>query len=575
MLRKKLPNPALLKVWAKLSHIFIVVAMFSMFINALMLVPSIYMLQIYDRVLASRNLTTLWMLTIIVLGVYASSSAIEWIRSRILIRAGAKLEEEINQKVFTSAFQSVLKKIGTDPRQAISDLTNVRQFLTGNGLQIFFDAPWAPIYLAFSFFLHPILGWFTLGGMVVLLSLTIIMEWATHKPLGAANAMAIQSSKFANNQLANAEVIEAMGMLEALRLRWQTKHNQMLSLQAKASDRAGMISSVTKFVRISMQSLVLGVGAYLVIVDGLSPGAMMVASILMGRALAPIEQVIGTWRNFSSTRSAYHRLKELLNYFPDQPQAMPLQKPAGDVSVENLIATPPNSQDIILKGVNFSFAKGEVVAVIGHSGSGKSTLARLLVGIWAPNKGVVRLDGMDVYLWDKSELGPWMGYLPQDIELFDGTIAENIARFGKLDSEKIIEAANRADIHDLILHLPKGYDTEIGPGGSSLSGGQRQRIALARALYGNPSLIVLDEPNSNLDEKGEAALTQAIINLKNEGKSVVLISHRPNIIGIADKLLILHQGTVQAYGPRDQIIQSLQEARQASIKAVPKAQAAS
>jgi ATP-binding cassette subfamily C exporter for protease/lipase len=254
---------------------------------------------------------------------------------------------------------------------------------------------------------------------------------------------------------------------------------------------------------------------------------------------------------------------------------MPLQKPAGDVSVENLIATPPNSQDIILKGVNFSFAKGEVVAVIGHSGSGKSTLARLLVGIWAPNKGVVRLDGMDVYLWDKSELGPWMGYLPQDIELFDGTIAENIARFGKLDSEKIIEAANRADIHDLILHLPKGYDTEIGPGGSSLSGGQRQRIALARALYGNPSLIVLDEPNSNLDEKGEAALTQAIINLKNEGKSVVLISHRPNIIGIADKLLILHQGTVQAYGPRDQIIQSLQEARQASIKAVPKAQAAS
>lgn len=559
------------RLWGKLGHIFAVIALFSFFINALMLAPSIYMLQIYDRVLASRSTTTLMMLTGLILGMYVLMSLLEWVRSRLLVRASARLEEEVNEKVFTSAFQAILLRSGGDPRQAIGDLTNVRQFLTGNGLTAFFDVPWAPIYLVFCFLLHPWLGWFTLAGMLTLLVVTVSMEWATRKLLEDSNAMSMKSNQFAHNQLMNAEVIQAMGMLPALRQRWRKMHNRMLSLQAMASDRASIIGAFTKFVRISMQSLILGLGAYLVIADGLSPGAMIAASILMGRALAPIEQMIGTWRSFISARGAYGRLNQLLNHFAVMPEAMPLPPPRGAVRVEAVFALPPGgSEEVILKGVNFSFAAGETVVIVGPSGSGKSTLARLLVGVWGAQKGVVRLDGVDVFRWNKAELGPWIGYLPQDVELFDGTIAENIARFGKMDSAKVIESAKRAGVHDLVLRLKQGYDSPIGPGGCQLSGGQRQRIALARALYGDPALVVLDEPNANLDEAGEAALLQAIGDLKKRGKSVVLISHRTNILNVADKLLILAHGQIQAYGPRDEVLQSMQAARQSRLQAVPK-----
>lgn len=569
MSEKRTAVPELQRLWAMLRHNFIAAGIFSFFINALMLVPSIYMLQVYDRVLVSRNEMSLWMLTLIMLMMYMLLGSLEWVRSRLLVRAGARLEAEINQRVFTAAFEANLRKAGGDPRQAIGDLTNARQFLTGNGLFAFFDAPWAPIYLAFVFFLHPMLGWFSLFGMLILVILTAITEWTTQKPLAAANTAAIQSSSFASNQLANAEVIEAMGMLPSLRDRWQQKHNAHLSYQAVASDRAGIIAAVTKFVRTTLQSLILGLGAYYAIKGELTPGAMIAGSILMGRALAPIELLIGTWRGFVSARGAYQRLGDLLHRFPARRETMSLPPPKGAIQVENLVAIPPGSQVPVLKGIGFSVSAGEVIGIIGPSGSGKSTLARLLVGVWAPSNGKVRLDGADVYLWDKTELGPWVGYLPQDVELFDGTIAENIARFGEIDSEQIVSAAQRAGVHELILRFPLGYDTQIGPGGSVLSGGQRQRIGLARALYGEPSLIVLDEPNSNLDDAGEAALVQAVLDLKRRGKTVLLISHRTSIISAVDKLLVLRDGMIQAFGPRDQVIQSLQQAaQQAAQKSV-------
>lgn len=575
MAEKTATTPELQRLWAMLRHNFIAAGVFSFFINMLMLVPSLYMLQIYDRVLASRNEMSLWMLTIIMLGMYLLLGALEWVRSRLLVRAGARLEKEINQRVFTAAFEAILRKAGGDPRQAIGDLTNIRQFLTGNGLFAFFDAPWAPIYLAFIFILHPMLGLFSLAGMLMLITLTAITEWATNKPLAAANAAAIQSSNFANNQLANAEVIEAMGMLPSLRARWQQKHNTHLAQQSVASDRAGVIAAVTKFVRISLQSLILGLGAYYVIKGEIGPGTMIVGSILMGRALGPIELLISTWRSFVSVRGAYKRLGELLNRFPARREAMSLPPPKGTVLVEGLVAVPSGSQVPVLKGIGFAIVAGETIGIVGPSGSGKSTLARLLVGVLPPTNGKVRLDGADVYLWDKTELGPWIGYLPQDVELFDGTIAENISRFGEIDSEQVISAAKRAGVHEMILRFPLGYDTQLGPGGGILSGGQRQRIGLARALYGDPSLIVLDEPNSNLDDAGETALVQAVLDLKRRGKTVVLISHRTSIIGAVDKLLVLRDGMIQTFGPRDQVVQSLQQAaQQAAPKAVSQPQPA-
>jgi PrtD family type I secretion system ABC transporter len=533
---------------------------FSFFINLLMLAPAIYMLQTYDRVLSSRNETTLWMLTLIMLVLYALMAALEWVRARLLVRAGIRMEDALNDRVFSAAFEANLRRAGRNPAQALTDLTNVRQFITGNGLFAFFDSPWAPIYLAVIFFLHPMLGWFSLTGMFILVGLTLATELATRKPLGESNGALIRANQNAENNLANAEVIEAMGMLPSLRQRWKRLHNDHLALQALASDRAGIISALTKFVRISQQSLVLGLGAYYVIRGELTPGGMIAASILMGRALAPVEQLIANWRSFVSTRGAYERLGGLLNAFPGRPQAMPLPSPQGHVSVEALVAVPPGATLPVLKGITFAIAPGEVVVVIGPSASGKSTLARMLVGLWQPYGGKVRLDGADIFLWEKSLLGPSIGYLPQDIELFEGTVAENIARFGDPDPEKVIAAAKRAGVHDMILRFTHGYDTMIGPGGGVLSGGQRQRIALARALYGDPAFVVLDEPNSNLDDAGEAALVQAVREMKEAGKAILIVTHRVNIIGVADRLLMLGDGMTQLYGPAREVMAKLASA---------------
>lgn len=554
-------------IWA-LRRPFYVVGTFSFLINMLMLTPTFYMLQMYDRVLGSRNELTLYMITLITVGLYLLLSGLEWVRSRILVRVGAQFDAALNSRVFNAAFETNLRTNGANAGQSLSDLTNVRQFITGNGLFAFFDAPWFPIYLIVIFILHPLLGWFAIVGAVLSITLTLINEWATKGPLSQASQAALASNNYATNNLRNAEVIEAMGMLDNLRSRWYSRYKDLLALQSIASDRAGTISAFSKFIRTTQQSLILGLGAYLVIKGQMGASGMIAGSILMGRALAPVDLLLASWKNLVSARGAFARLEKMLNQFPARKETMPLPAPKGNLTVTSLIAAAPGTNASILKGLSFAVTQGEALAVIGPSASGKSTLARLLVGVWPAASGKVRLDGADVFAWDKRELGPHIGYLPQDVELFEGTIAENIARFGKIDHEKVIDAAQQTGVHDMILHFPQGYDTAIGVAGGFLSGGQRQRIALARAVYGHPSLIVLDEPNASLDDAGEAALLRCVESLKKAGCTVVLITHRTNIISSVDKILILRDGQVAAFGPRDEVIKALSQAARPNVPAV-------
>jgi ATP-binding cassette subfamily C exporter for protease/lipase len=541
---------------------FWTVGAFSAISNLLMLTPSLYMLQVYDRVLQSRNEITLLMLTVLMLGAYLLVGGLELIRSFVLIRVGARFDMTLNKRVYTAAFEQNLKQAGGNAGQALQDLTSLRQFLTGNALFAFFDAPWFPVYLIVIFMFEPSLGIFALLGTVVLVILAYVNEKATGKPLAEANAMAVMSSAVATNNLRNAEVIESMGMLPNLMGRWYKLHGKFLQLQAEASEKAGKIGAATKFVQVSLQSLVLGFGALLVLENKITSGMMIAASILVGRALAPVQQVIGVWKSLSSVRSAHERLTKLLEANPAREAGMPLPKPQGALAVEGVTAAPPGGKSAVIKGLSFAISPGDVLGVIGPSGSGKSTLARLLVGVWPAQMGKVRLDGADIYAWNKGELGPNIGYLPQDIELFGGTVTDNIARFGDVDPEKVVLAAKRAGVHDMILHMPEGYDTRLGDGGAGLSGGQKQRIGLARAMYGDPSLIVLDEPNSNLDDIGEQALVNAVLDLRQRGKTIVLITHRTSIIGATNKLLLLRDGAPQMFGPTNGVLAELQKANQ-------------
>lgn len=410
------------------------------------------------------------------------------------------------------------------------------------------------------YLVHPLLGLITLIGSLLLVGLAWLTEVSTRKPLAEANQASLVSGSFANNNLRNAEVIEAMGMLPAIRQRWFGNHLKILELQTLASDRAAYIAGGSRFVRVTLQSLILGAGAWLAIQGTITPGMMIACSILSGRAMAPVEQVISAWKQLLSSRAAWARLSGLLADFPAHKPSMPLPKPLGMLHVENAFASAPGSPAPILRGVSFNLAPGKVLGIIGPSASGKSTLARLLVGVWPAQGGKVRLDGADIYQWNKAELGSWLGYLPQDVELFEGSVAENIARFGAINGEAVILAARQAGVHEMILHLPQGYDTHLSADGGSLSGGQKQRIGLARALYGEPSLIVLDEPNASLDDVGEAALLQALLDLKQRGKTLVLISHRPTVLNMVDKVLVLREGAVQMFGSRDEVFAALRQA---------------
>ena len=532
---------------------FVAAGFFSLFINFLMLVPAIYMLQLYDRVLTSGSEPTLVMLTLIMVLLFLTMGGLEWTRGMILIRTSTRLETLLNVRLFGVAFKEALYGTGNG-NQALEDLTGLRQFLTGNGLFAFFDAPWMPIYLAVMFMFHEWFGWMAVGTAIILMFLAFINEKLTAETITAANEISSRGRGIVGKNLRNAEVVESMGMLAGIRDGWLTGVNKVLFLQAKASVRGTTIQSLTKTIRLMSQSLVLGVGAYLVLLGEISPGLMIAGSILLGRALAPIDMMIATWKGFVAARGQYGRLNTLLLKIPEELPKMSLPSPDGELIVDKVFVSAPMSNIPIVKGVSLSLAPGESLGIIGPSAAGKSTLARALLGIWPALQGKVRLDGVDIFNWNREELGPFIGYLPQDIELFEGTISANISRFGEADSDKIVAAAKLANVHEMILALTNGYDTVIGANGGVLSGGQRQRLGLARAVYGDPKLVLLDEPNSNLDEQGELALANALNTLKQKKTTVIVISHRSGILSVLDKLLLMRDGQMIDYGPREEVM---------------------
>ena len=555
---KKVKTSELTSVIGSFKHAFLYIGLFSFVINLLMLVPPLYMLQVYDRVMMSRSNETLFMLTAIVVWLFLVMGLLEYVRSGLMIRLGSQLDAKLNRRLYGAMVDYALAKPGQGSAQAMSDLTNVRQFLTGNGLFAFFDAPWMPIYIAVLFMFHPVFGWFAVFAGAVLVVIAIFNERATKAPLAEANSLSIQSNQAVATQLRSVEVLHAMGMLGSLRERWLGKHLKFLGRQSDASDKAAVWANLAKSLRLLFQSLILGLGAYLAVQNEITSGMLIAGSIIMGRALAPIDQMIATWKQFGGARSAYERLEGLLAEFPDKKDPMSLPAPKGNISVEAAYLFPPGSKQQSLVNISFAVNAGEVLGVIGPSAAGKSSLARALMGVWPLASGKVRLDGADLNHYNRNELGPHIGYLPQDIELFEGTIAENIARFGEVDPEKVVQAAQLAGVHDMILRLPNGYNSPLGAGGIALSGGQRQRVGLARAMYGNPRFVVLDEPNSNLDDAGERALVQAVLNFKQMGTTVILITHRPGILGVTDKILLLVEGQVRAFGPRDDVLRALQ-----------------
>lgn len=543
---------------------FLIVGAFSMLANVLMLSPTLYMLQVYDRVLTSQSELTLVAMSLLTLLLFAVMGFAEWMRSRVLIGAGVRLDEALSTQVFNASFEAHLSQAGAGPSRAFGDLIQIRQFLTGNGIFAFFDAPWAPIYMAVLFMLHPLLG--ALGILFAIFQAAL--AWFGHRhtlaPAEAATQAGADASQFLQGKLRNAEVLESMGMLQNLQNRWAVRHQNHLDKSSAAQQLTHRITAMSKFIRYSQQSLSLAAGALLVIDGQLTPGGMIAANVLMTRALAPIDTLVGSWRQFIGMRYAFTRLEQMLLEFPERDPALKRVAPKGDVRLQDVFATAPGRSDPILKNIQLTAPVGSVTAVMGPSGSGKSTLARVLMGIWPDTSGQVLLDGLPMDGWNRIELGPYLGYLPQDIELFEGSIAENIARFAEVNPTLVIEAAQSAGLHEMILRFPKGYDTPIGEAGNLLSGGQRQRIGLARALYGNPKLVVLDEPNANLDEAGEAALYKAVAQLKAKGCTIFLMTHRPGALAVADRLLLLHDGQVVASGPRDGVIAAMQANRPAS-----------
>jgi ATP-binding cassette, subfamily C, bacterial exporter for protease/lipase len=536
---------------------FLVVGLFSLVVNLLMLAPTIYMLQVFDRVLSSRSELTLLALSLITLFLFGVVAMSEWTRSRILVRAGLRFDQQLGTRVFNASFESSLGQSSASPSRAFSDLIALRQFITGSGIFALFDAPWAPIYIAVTFFLHPLLGWLSLVFAVVQASLAWFGHRKTVAPSETASKAGNDVNAYLQSKLRNAEVIESMGMLDSLRRRWRYWQGEYLLHSANAHNVNSRVMAWSKFIRYTQQSLSLAAGAVLVIEGEMSAGAMIATNVLMSRALAPIDQLVTVWRSFISTRAAFHRLEQLLAEYPERDPNLTRVAPEGELTLRDVVADAPGRPTPILKGISFSVAAGTVTAIVGPSGSGKSTLARVMMGIWPDVSGEVLLDGLPIQSWNREQLGPHLGYLPQDIELFEGTIGENIARFGELDSEKVIEAARCAGLHEMILRFPRGYDTPIGVAGSLLSGGQRQRVGLARAVYGDPAVLVLDEPNSNLDDAGETALTRTVLQLKAKGKTVFLITHRPSAVAVADRILILQDGLLKADGPRDAVLAAL------------------
>ncbi|MEI8164527.1 MAG: type I secretion system permease/ATPase [Betaproteobacteria bacterium] len=543
--------------------------LFGLLSNLLSLAPTIYMLEVYDRVVNSRNPGTLLMLTLLVLGMYVLMEIMEWVRSQILHNAGLAFEDKLNVRTFNVVFEANLRRIGGATNQALSDLRSLREFLSSPAITAVMDVPMALLYLFLVFLINPLLGWFSVAGALIQGYLTYLTERSTRAPLIEANRSAVAATNYANSALRNAQVIEAMGMQDGIHKRWLEKQNRLLFMQAVASDNGGGKGATSKFVQNVFSSGQMGLACWLSLTNQLSGGGGMfiVAWILGGKVLAPLVQVISLWKYTVTARDAYQRLDKLLQAIPARETGMALPPPEGALSVEGVVAGAPGTQAAIIRGASFALPAGEALAIIGPSAAGKSTLARLLVGIWPAFSGKIRLDGVDVFSWNKIELGPHIGYLPQGIELFDGTLAENIARFGDIDAAKVEAAARSVGLHETIMALPEGYDSRIGEDGCFLSGGQRQRVGLARAIYGEPRFIVLDEPNSSLDEAGEQALVETLRMLKAGGATLVVITHRTSVLAVADRLLLLRDGQVQAYGPRDEVLANIARANQAAVAA--------
>ena len=546
---------------------------FSLIISFLALSPTVYMLEVYDRVVNSRSDVTLLMLTLMVMLAYAVMELLEKVRGALMRASGVRLDAALSKRVYDAMFMGFLKRQVGGNMQVLNDLKLVREFLANPALMAVMEAPVALVALALIFAISPILGWSAVAGALVQVAITWMNERASRKPLMEANRAAMNAQQFADASLRNAHVMESMGMLDAVHGQWQKRQKEFLGLQAQASEGAGFWSAMSKLLQLVMTSLLLGLGAWLLLTNSLNGGAsmMIVGSVLGGRVLAPLSQLVAQWNAVVNVRSAWERLEGLLAQVPPKPEAMSLPAPKGYLSVEGLMAGAPGQQVPIVRGVQFGLAKGEVLAVVGPSASGKTTLARLLVGLWPAMSGKVRLDGADVFTWDKSELGPYLGYLPQGVELLEGSLAENIARFGEVDMAQVEAAARLVGLHELIMSLPQAYNSPIGRDGAMLSGGQRQRVGLARALYGKPVFVVLDEPNSSLDEAGDLALANAIAALKQLGTTFVVMTHRTSVLGVADKMLIMRDGAQQAFGPRDEVLAALQKARQPVSVAAPEA----
>jgi PrtD family type I secretion system ABC transporter len=533
-------------------------ALFSCLVNILMLTGPLFMLQVYDRVLTSGSVPTLVALTGIVIALYAYYGFLEYLRARILVRIGRRVEEKLRDRVFDSMAEHALRRTQGIGGQPINDLATIRQFLSGQGPFAFLDMPWVPIYLLVIFLMHWVLGVAAVIAAIVIFILAVWSEKATRGPLAEANSAIVKSSIMTDESRRNSEALHSLGMRGAIRKKWSDMQQVALDYQTVANDVGGSLSAASRVLRLMVQSGILALGAYLALQHEISAGAMIAASIIMGRALAPVEQAVASWQQFLGFRKAIERLGIILASVPAVAHRMKLPVPTGKLEVENLVVQMPGAEKPVLQGITFSVEPGKGIGVIGPTGAGKSTLARALVGVMPITRGTVRLDGATHDQRDIDEAGKLIGYLPQDIQLFDGTAAQNIARFDvNADPTKIVQAAQLANVHELIMRLPKGYDTPLGENGARLSAGQRQRVALARCLYGDPVLFVMDEPNSNLDAEGEAALDRAIRVSMERGASVVVIAHRPSALASIQQILVLSEGRTVALGPRDEILRKV------------------
>ncbi|QSY96308.1 type I secretion system permease/ATPase [Rhizobium bangladeshense] len=553
------PSPALQVVMKEARRAIRPLIWFSGGINVLMLTGALYMLQVYHRVLSSHSLETLVMLSLMAAGALAAMAGLEVVRGRLLATVGSWMNARLAPVLLTASVEYAASAPSQANARPLRDLDQVRNFFTSPSIFPILDAPWAPLFFAAIFFMHPWLGWLALGGGAVLFGLALLNEWLTRKPLTEAASAQSQAYVQAEAAIRNAEVVQAMGMLKPLLESWRSQQDEANRGQVVAANRGGIISAIARCHRLALQMGILGLGAYLVLRNEASPGIMVSASILMGRALSPVEQAIGTWKATVGARAAYRRLAAVAGEHPEATPVLALPRPTGRFEADNIVLARHGGEHI-LKGISFHLEPGEAMALIGQSAAGKTSLARILAGAWRPSGGRALLDGMDVAQWAAEDRGHHVGYLPQDIELFAGTVCENICRFANISPmvfDKVVKAAQLAGVHELIKGLPKGYLTEIGESGAVLSGGQRQRIGLARALYGDPALVILDEPNSNLDREGEEALIAALGTVKAKGTTVILIAHRPNIMETVDKILVLNRGQQDLFGPRDYVFNEL------------------